>query len=44
MKPPDAEVERKVRRWLAYADEDLRFAEHGFSVSSFLHMGSPRSG
>jgi HEPN domain-containing protein len=33
MKPPDVEVERKVRRWLAYADEDLRFAEHGFSVS-----------
>ena len=33
MTPSEAEVERKVRRWLAFADEDLRFAEHGFSVS-----------
>ena len=36
MKPANAEVARKVQQWLAYAEEDLRFAEHGFSLS-----GSP---
>ena len=25
---------RKVRRWLAYADEDLRFAQHGLKLTT----------
>jgi len=33
MKPPDAEVARKVKQWLAYGDEDLRLAQHGLSLS-----------
>jgi HEPN domain-containing protein len=33
MKPANAEVGRKVQQWLAYGDEDLRFAKHGFSLS-----------
>lgn len=32
MKPADAEVARRVRRWLAYGDEDLLLARHGFSL------------
>ena len=32
MKPPDALTLEKVRQWLAYADEDLRVARHGFSM------------
>jgi HEPN domain-containing protein len=33
MKTPDEEVQRKVREWLAYADDDLRFARGGLSLS-----------
>ena len=33
MKLPDAPILEKVRQWLAYADEDLRVARHGFSMS-----------
>jgi HEPN domain-containing protein len=36
MKPGDEDIARKVQQWLAYGEEDLRFAEHGFSLS-----GSP---
>jgi HEPN domain-containing protein len=32
MKPPDAFILEKVRQWLAYADEDLGVARHGFSM------------
>jgi HEPN domain-containing protein len=32
MKLPDPAVLEKVTHWLAYADEDLRFAQHGFSM------------
>jgi HEPN domain-containing protein len=32
MKTPDEEVQRKVREWLAYADDDLRFAHMGLSL------------
>jgi hypothetical protein len=32
MKLPDPAVLQKVKQWLAYADEDLRFAQHGFSL------------
>ena len=32
MKLPDAPIIEKVRQWLAYADEDLRVARHGFSM------------
>jgi hypothetical protein len=32
MKLPDAAIVEKVRQWLAYADEDLRVARHGFSM------------
>ena len=32
MKPAEGEAARKARRWLVHADEDLRFAQHGFSV------------
>ncbi len=32
MKPPDAFTLEKVRQWLAYAEEDLRVARHGFSM------------
>jgi HEPN domain-containing protein len=32
MKLPDVPVIEKVRQWLAYADEDLRVARHGFSM------------
>jgi len=33
MKPANAEVARKVQQWLAYAEEGLRFVEHGSSLS-----------
>ncbi|MGH9398534.1 MAG: HEPN domain-containing protein [Terriglobia bacterium] len=33
MKLPNPAVVDKVKQWLAYADEDLRFARHGFSLS-----------
>lgn len=32
MKLPDAPILEKVRQWLAYADEDLGVARHGFSM------------
>jgi HEPN domain-containing protein len=32
MKLPDAPILEKVRQWLAFADEDLRVARHGFSI------------
>jgi HEPN domain-containing protein len=32
MKTPDEEVQRKVREWLAYADDDLRFAHIGLAL------------
>jgi HEPN domain-containing protein len=32
MKLPDPPILEKVKQWLAYADEDLRLARHGFSV------------
>ena len=31
MKTPNEEVQRKVRKWVAFADEDLRFAQTGMS-------------
>jgi HEPN domain-containing protein len=33
MKTPDEEVQHKVQEWLAYADDDLRFARGGLSLS-----------
>ncbi len=36
MKRADADVARRVQQWLVYGEEDLRFAEHGFSLT-----GSP---
>jgi HEPN domain-containing protein len=33
MKTPDEEVQRKVREWLAYADDDLRLAQGGLHLS-----------
>ena len=33
MKPADTQVARKVQQWLAFGDEDLRMAQHGFSLS-----------
>ena len=32
MNLPEAPIIEKVRQWLAYADEDLRVARHGFSM------------
>jgi HEPN domain-containing protein len=32
MKPDNSAVLRKVKQWLDYGDEDLRLAEHGFSL------------
>ena len=32
MKLPDPAVLEKVRQWLAYGDEDLCVARHGFSM------------
>jgi len=32
MKPPSEEIQRKVREWCAYADDDLRFAHLGLAV------------
>jgi len=32
LKLPDPPILEKVRQWLAYADEDLRVARHGFSM------------
>lgn len=32
MRLPDASILEKVKQWLAYADEDLRLARHGFSL------------
>jgi HEPN domain-containing protein len=32
MKLPDAPIIEKARQWLAYAEEDLRAARHGFSM------------
>ena len=32
MQLPDARFLEKVKQWLAYADEDLRVARHGFSM------------
>jgi HEPN domain-containing protein len=37
MSAPEAEVLRKVRQWLAYADEDLRLARHGLTLT----IGTP---
>ena len=33
MKTPDEEVQRKVREWLVYADDDLHFARMGLALS-----------
>jgi HEPN domain-containing protein len=33
MKPADTEVARRVQQWLAFGDEDLRMAQHAFSLS-----------
>jgi HEPN domain-containing protein len=33
MKPADTEVARKVQQWLAFGDEDLRMAQHAFSLA-----------
>jgi HEPN domain-containing protein len=32
MKTPSEEVRRKVQKWVAFADEDLRFAQTGMSL------------
>jgi HEPN domain-containing protein len=32
MKTPDEEIQRKVKEWLVYADEDLRFAHIGLGL------------
>jgi HEPN domain-containing protein len=32
MKLPDPPILEKVKQWLAYAEEDLRLAHHGFSL------------
>jgi HEPN domain-containing protein len=32
MKTPDEEVQSKVREWLTYADDDLRFAQMGLRL------------
>jgi hypothetical protein len=32
MKLPDPPILEKVRQWLAFADEDLRVARHGFGL------------
>ena len=32
MKVPDEEVQREVREWLAYGDNDLRFAHTGIAL------------
>ena len=29
----EADIRRKARQWLAYADEDLRLAQHGLTIS-----------
>lgn len=34
MKTPDEEIQHKVKEWLAYADDDLRFAHIGLSLSA----------
>jgi hypothetical protein len=36
MKAPDEEVQHKVREWLAWADDDLRFAHIGFALHGEL--------
>ena len=33
MSNPDPEVLKKVKQWLVYGDEDLRYAKHGLSLS-----------
>lgn len=33
MSVPEADILHKVRQWLAYADEDLRLARHGLTMS-----------
>ena len=33
MKPPDGEIIREVKQWLAYGEEDLRLAKHAFGLS-----------
>lgn len=33
MKTPDEDIQRKVREWLAHADDDLRFAHIGLTIS-----------
>ena len=32
MKAPDEQVQHKVQKWIAFADEDLRFAHAGMSL------------
>ncbi len=34
MKAPSEEVQRQVREWLAYADDDHRFARAGFLLAA----------
>jgi HEPN domain-containing protein len=34
MSKPDRDVLVKVRQWLEYADEDLRLARHGLTLST----------
>ena len=35
MKPDNLAVVREARKWLAYGDEYLRFANHGFPLSAW---------
>jgi len=37
MKTPNEEVQRKVREWLTYADDDLRFAHIGLALPGEQH-------
>jgi HEPN domain-containing protein len=37
MKTPDEAIQRKVREWLAYADDDLRFAQIGLALPGEQH-------
>jgi len=34
MKTPDRDVIEKVKKWLTYADEDLRLAQHGLTLET----------
>lgn len=36
MSAPDADVARKARQWLAHADEDIRLARYGLTMTAAL--------